>query len=110
MITDAAIASRIHSRYRARFQPQAWIRDYAVDIDPEGETQWDVTPEHLARLVGVAMRHRFYPLSFEDALREATETSTDLSDELREDPAAPAWVRAHRGPFYCEAWPINISD
>jgi hypothetical protein len=25
----------------ARFTPQVWLDDYAVDVNPEGEQEWD---------------------------------------------------------------------
>jgi hypothetical protein len=106
-ITDKNIQSRLTS-YRARFTPQAWIRDWAVDIDPEGDTEWDVSGEFLAHLIGWHMRD--YDMSFEDALAVCIRQSTDSSDNLRKDPAAPEWIREHNGPFYCEAWPIDQDE
>lgn len=71
----------------ATFHPQAWINDYAVDVDPEGETSWEVTPEFLADLL-------------DDVGGSALESSTYESDYLRQDPNAPDWVRAWSGPFW----------
>jgi hypothetical protein len=103
-ITDRNIQHRLPS-YRATFTPQAWIRDWAVEIDPEGDTEWIVTPAFLARLVGWHMRR--YGMDFDSALARCTGQSNDSSDGLRDDPAAPAWIREHRGPFYCEAEPAS---
>jgi hypothetical protein len=30
-------------RIIAEFVPQAWQDDYAVEVDPEGETTWDAS-------------------------------------------------------------------
>jgi hypothetical protein len=93
--------------YTANFVPQAWIRDYAVEIDAEGDQQWPVNPAFLAERVQSVMDWRVQlgrPIDADEALRLVTETSTDESDELRSDPAAPAWIADHAGPFYCEAW------
>ena len=41
-----------HSRpmsWKARFTPQAWINDYAVDVDPEGPTDWELTDAEAQR-------------------------------------------------------------
>lgn len=70
--------------YKARFVPQAWINDYAVDIDALGETDWDLTDAEAAQ-----------------ALSEARRPCPDL-DYLREHFQAPAWVREYPGPFRVE--------
>jgi len=57
-----------------RFHPQAWINDYAVDVDPEGPTDFDVSD------------------SWKD---------TDL-DDLIFSPNCPAWARNWNGPFRIE--------
>lgn len=70
--------------WQARFNAQAWQNDYAIDVDPEGETHW--------------------PISDDDAqtwLPEAKSPSADL-DRLQDHPNAPQWVRDWRGPFYIE--------
>lgn len=75
----------------ARFVPQAWIRNYAVEIDPRGNAEWDcpvafdsLAPDYRAALIAEM-----------DEEREAL----DVNDALRDDPDAPEWVRAHNGPF-----------
>lgn len=60
------------------FVPQAWINDYAYNVDPEGPTTWEVP---VKKLIGIR------PDSYE-------------SDELREMRSAPKWVREWSGPFY----------
>lgn len=58
------------------FHPQAWINDYAVDVDPEGETSWTI-PEDVPASV-----------------REDSYEADALVDER-----APQWVRGWQGPF-----------
>lgn len=70
--------------YTATFTPQSWISDYAVDVDPEGESTWTVGADHTgdaARIVA------------------ADADGLDNDDVLKGDPAAPAWVRDWSGPF-----------
>lgn len=78
--------------YTARFVPQAWVNDYAVDVDPEGDTEWDCTE---------AVREYLNP---HGGLRKTFRLMTggeylDNDDILHSDPAAPEWVREWRGPF-----------
>lgn len=72
----------------ARFHPQAWVNDYAIDADPEGETTWDITDAIVAmgREASLALRDDDY-----------------ASDYLRESTEAPAWIKEWSGPFYIEA-------
>lgn len=89
---DAAwieVARRIveaRPRIIATFVPQAWINDHAVDVDPEGDTEWDVT----GILVGELSREEMGRLK----------DNRDETDTLRDEDPAPEWVRAWRGPFY----------
>lgn len=64
---------------KAIFHPQAWINDYAVDVDAEGETEFDVGD------VPAGMRDNDYP-----------------SDELHAHENAPEWVKEWAGPFWIE--------
>lgn len=63
------------TRIRCTFRPQAWVNNYAIDIDIDGPNEWEMEVESLP------------------------EENSDESDELRQDPAAPSYVREHRGPF-----------
>lgn len=67
-------------KIRCTFRPQAWINDYACDVDvPEGtDRTWEMEVEELPP-----------PHSYE-------------SDELRWSPNAPDWVVDHSGPFEVE--------
>jgi hypothetical protein len=71
--------------YIARFSPQAWVRDNAIEVDPEGETEW------VTQLEGLTEDNKRVILEEEDGL--------DIHDLLKEDPAAPEWVREWSGPF-----------
>jgi hypothetical protein len=73
------------NRIVARFQPQAWINDYAMDVDPEGPDEWDVTDEILAMT----------PTQIAALRDDQYET-----DDLRFSKNAPAWVQEWSGPFY----------
>lgn len=64
---------------KAIFHPQAWVNDHAIEVDPEGETEWDVGD-----------------------VSHDLKGSTYESDELRFHSNAPAWVREWSGPFYIE--------
>lgn len=74
-------------RVTARFQPQAWVRDNAIDVDAEGDVEWDVT-------------HVVATMEREDALQ--LQDDRDNTDSLREDPNAPEWIRNWSGPFWVE--------
>ena len=80
-------------RYIARFQPEAWINDCAIAVDPDGPTEWDctafVTPDVRAYLDGCVKRR-------DDDLASGV---LDDADVFIDDPAAPEWVRRWRGPF-----------
>ena len=67
---------------RVHFQPQAWMDDYAIEVDDQGEDIWDVTDE-TAALVRRA---------FEDY------SGGDL-DFAREDDNAPQWIADWAGPY-----------
>lgn len=65
---------------RVRFNPQAWVNDYTMAVDPEGPTEWLV----------------------ECSLVETLKDDTYESDNLRHHANAPAWVKEWSGPFYIE--------
>lgn len=60
------------------FVPQAWVNNYAVEVDPQGPVSWEVP---AAKVQGIE------PDSYE-------------SDALRECDSAPEWVKEWSGPFY----------
>ena len=69
-------------RARVAFHPQAWIRDEATDVDPEGDTTFEVSYEHLEQYG-------------EDALTYELEPYVGL-------PQLPDWIREWRAPFRFE--------
>ena len=71
----------------AKFQPQAWVNDYAIAVDPEGPTEFDVTAEVIAM-------GREASMLIEDAQYS--------SDDLRDASAAPQWIKEWAGPFSIE--------
>lgn len=76
--------------YQAEFDPQVWLNNHAFSIDPVGDTVWDCTtflhsnPELKSQV---------------DAALAKDGHFLDLNDELRDDPAIPAWTKEHAGPF-----------
>lgn len=66
---------------KCRFHPQAWINDYAIEADPEGETDF---------------------IALWPSDRAIPEQDTYQSDNLRHDPRAPKWIQDWSGPFYIE--------
>lgn len=76
--------------YHAHFEPEAWVDDDAVDVDPLGPCGWDCTPfvhaHDLAERIDTAC----------DSVLGAW---LDTQDLLKDDPAAPEWVRDWDGPF-----------
>jgi hypothetical protein len=95
-ITNARETPGERQRYVAYFQPEAWVRDDAIPVDPEGPQEWDCTefaskPDSAAYLARVAdWRHE----SPDDPFG-----MLDNDDWFRADPAAPEWIRQWRGPF-----------
>lgn len=73
------------TRVIARFHPQAWVNKYAVEVDPEGEVEFDVTAEILAM-----------------GQEKACSLKDDDydSDHLRFAASAPQWMKDWAGPFY----------
>jgi hypothetical protein len=72
-------------KLRATFDPQVWINDYAVSIDPKGPTTWDCTAfvkeEGLMEKVVEAIEKEGHWL--------------DVDDVLVDDPRAPMWMKQH---------------
>lgn len=74
--------------YVATFDAQAWIRDYATSVDPEGPTTWDCTD--FVRAMGLEGE------VIEACLEEGH--WLDRDDQLLGDPAIPEWAREWYGP------------
>jgi hypothetical protein len=62
------------------FHPQAWQNDYAIPVDPEGETEFQVEASAI----------------------EGLQDDTYESDDLRFHRNAPEWIKEWSGPFYVE--------
>lgn len=70
---------------RVRFIPQAWIRNYAVEVDPEGAAEYDVPARDAQDTDGQWLRDHDY-----------------ASDALKGHDNAPAWIWDWSGPFEVE--------
>lgn len=81
-IADLLVNPEERPRIHARFTPEAWVNDYATEVDAEGNVFIDITFEML--LIGR-----------EEALTIASEDADDLKDAVR----APRWIRDWQGPF-----------
>lgn len=75
------------SPVRVRFQPQAWVNDNAMDVDPEGPAEWFVSKETAADIP----------------------SSNDL-DFVRGDDFAPKWVADWSGPFEITVIEPDVED
>lgn len=84
-------------RYIAKFDPQVWIRDYAVSVDAKGFTEWECTE---------FMNDRSFPIAHSeiDEAIEKNDYFLDRDDVFKGDPNAPEWIRNWDGPFT-----INVS-
>jgi hypothetical protein len=84
-------------RFEAFYQPQAWVRDYAVDVDAEGEQTWDCTRE-VARLghCHPELQQRILTVTAEGDQYE------DDDDWFADTEETPQWIKDRRshGPFY----------
>ncbi|MBI6883052.1 hypothetical protein [Pseudomonas putida] len=69
----------------ATFFPQAWQSNYAVDVDPEGDCSFDITPE-------VESMGKDNALSIKD--------NSNSSDVFIYAAHAPKWIKDWNGPFY----------
>ena len=79
------------------FVPQAWINDYAIEIDPLGDTDWDISIEELCDVLGVS----------EDKITPDFDLDTTEGDQLRYSINSPKWIKDWSGPFRIE---INSID
>lgn len=87
------------THWQAFFQPEAWVRDYALVVDPEGEQAWrctDYVMQHFDYVRGLLEKP-------DQRLRDSRDRPmydvTDTDDVFKSDPAAPQWVREWSGPF-----------
>ena len=80
----------------ADFTPEVWQNDYAVPVDAEGETQFDVT-DFVLRHMPQLRRSKF-----EDVF--------EYGDTLRHADTAPTWVKDYSGPFTCSIADFAFDD
>jgi hypothetical protein len=69
-----------------KFRPQAWVKDNAVDADPEGDSLWPVSLERFLKM---------FPT------RKDWDSEHWDRDEMRLQ-GAPRWIRNWSGPFEVE--------
>lgn len=82
-------------RYLAHFTPQAWLRDVAIEVDPEGDPEWDAT-----RFIEEnRLQANLFGADWRDRNLVDQGPVIDCDDVLARDPDAPDWVMGWRGPF-----------
>ncbi|AME28615.1 hypothetical protein [Burkholderia sp. PAMC 26561] len=77
--------SIIAKRIVATFHPQAWVNNHAVDVDAQGECQFDVTE---------------YVSALGEEKASAIKDYSDSSDDLVSFAQAPEWAKNWPGPFF----------
>jgi len=92
-------------RYVAEFTPEAWVKDQAIEVDPEGPQEWDCTAYAQTGVAFSGAGERTLLAYLADVAERRGESLTDgwgvtdNDDLFKHDPAAPEWVRTWRGPF-----------
>ena len=79
-----------HEQATARFHPQKWVKDEALDDAPPGDVDYDVSFEVL--LMG-------------SRKARAVRDNSDASDGLKTAVGAPDWIRTWDGPHY-----VTVAD
>ena len=88
-----------NSRWTAHFTPEVWVDDYAVEIDADGPQTWDCTDyarDRVTYLASLVARETDRLAADAD---KGGQGVVDRDDVFLNDPAAPQWIREHRGPF-----------
>lgn len=83
------------SEIEASFAPQAWQNDYAVPVDPQGETKWYISVSSAENLFNDKLE--LYEFGSATPIR-GLNVVHDL-DWLKADFYAPEWVKNWQGPF-----------
>jgi hypothetical protein len=83
------------TKYLATFDPQAWLNDNAITVDAQGPTEWDCTAFIEE---AIAENHPYFGAKFQHEM-DRFGYFLDEQDLLKEDPAAPEWIREWQGPF-----------
>lgn len=76
-------------KIRCTFFPQAWVRDTAMQVDPQGPDTWTMTLLEMEETTGVSD-----PEELDDHPYQR--------DDLRLSKNAPDWVKNWSGPFEIE--------
>jgi hypothetical protein len=76
---------------KATFDPQVWVNDYAMSVDPLGPTEWDCTQ--------YATENAAYIKALRDDPYCRPGDLLDANDVFINDPNAPDWVQEWPGPF-----------
>lgn len=76
-----------HRHVTLRFVPQAWVSDYAIEVDPEGPREWTVSRELMLATFASA---------------SDWQSNHQARDDMRFEGAAPIWIRDWSGPFEVE--------
>lgn len=71
------------------FIPQVWVKDSAMEVDPEGPVTWLMQMSEVTALTGVTDMSKMDDDPF-------------ARDELRWAKGAPQWVKDWAGPFEVE--------
>jgi len=69
-------------RHKVTFHPQAWLNDNAIDVDPQGDTVFHVSADHLEQYDSDQLKYELEP--------------------YRGLPQLPEWIRNWSGPFWFE--------
>lgn len=77
------------AKLKCTFIPQVWVRDTAMEVNPEGEQSWIMTMLEVEELTG-------------HAGTEDLDEDPFQRDELRFSREAPSWVKDWSGPFEVE--------
>ena len=75
-------------RIVAKFHPQAWVNDQAIEVDPEGNTEFDVTADVLM----MSMHQVLY--------MKDNQHSSDVLRTISKN--VPLWIMEWNGPFWIE--------
>lgn len=82
------------AKYSAFFEPQVWLKDNALAVDPQGPQSWDCTRmmQSLEDWRGDGSEDWHLRLAMGDEI-------LDSDDDFKRDEDAPEWVQQWPGPF-----------
>lgn len=79
------------------FTPEQWQNDYAVAIEPMGDTVFDAT-------------HLFLTDFLQEAMATDMNAATEYGDRFLESHNTPEWMKDHSGPFTCSWNELDVDD